>query len=74
MTFEFGPQELNIYQYVADESEYYWKNAKAKFILKNNSEPKKGLLLIHEEGVDLETLCWRLFEFDPHTTSFSNGI
>lgn len=43
------------------------------FILKADSEPKKGLILFHEKEMDLIELCWKQFEFDPEFTSSSSG-
>ena len=71
--FEFGPPVLNLYQYVAEESHLLWSEARELFLLSSRSEPKKGLFLFHDNETDLRELCWKHFEFDPHSTSFSAG-
>lgn len=73
MDFEFGPPVLNLYQYVAEESHLLWTDAREVFILRLSGEPKKGLILFHDNETDLRELCWKQFEFDPHSTSFSAG-
>lgn len=71
--FEYGPAGLNLYEYIAEEARFFWTNAKTYFILKAESEPKKGLLLFHTEEDNLSELCRKHFEFDLHSTTFSRG-
>ena len=71
--FEFGPPVLNLYQFEAEESHLLWSEAREVFLLRSSSEPKKGLILFHDNETDLRELCWKQFEFDPHSTSFSTG-
>lgn len=71
--FEYGPAGLNLYDYIAEEARFVWTKAKTYFILKAESEPKKGILLFHTEGDNLNELCRKHFEFDLHSTTFSKG-
>ena len=72
--FEYGPPELNLYDYVAEEARFLWTKARTYFILKPESEPKKGILLFHIQGEDLSNLCRKHMEFDLHSTTLSKGI
>ena len=74
LNFEYGPSELNLYDYIAEEARFLWTRARKYFRLKPESEPTRGILLVHTEGENLRLLCRKHLEFDRHSTSFSEGI
>lgn len=71
--FEYGPAELNLYDYIAEEARFLWTNAKAYFILKQESEPQKRILLLHTQEEKIRELCRDHFKFDLNSTTFSKG-
>lgn len=71
--FEYGPAELNLYDYIAMKARFLWTKTKTYFILKAESEPRKGVLLFHTEEENLSEVCKKHFEFDLHSTTFSKG-
>ncbi|XP_048748673.2 uncharacterized protein LOC125660908 isoform X3 [Ostrea edulis] len=68
ITFEFGPSELNLYKYVAEESSFLWRKTKETYALRNDSEPLDGLIFIHGGSDNIQDICLKLFEFAPETT------
>ncbi|XP_062588441.1 uncharacterized protein LOC134250104 [Saccostrea cucullata] len=72
ITFEYGPSELNLFKYVAEEYEFLWENLKKICILNKNSEPEDGLILLHGDSKNVPELCMDLFRFDAKTTKFES--
>jgi hypothetical protein len=69
ITFEYGPPELNLFKYIAEESSFLWRKTNEIYTLNKDGEPSDGLLLVHEDSENAQEVCLRLFEFVPQTTS-----
>lgn len=65
IVFDYGPPQLNLYKYVAEEAHFIWENTKEKhFMLKDAGEPIDGFMLIHEDGDNAIESCLETFDFD----------
>lgn len=65
IVFDYGPPQLNLYKYVAEEAHFIWENTKEKhFMLKDAGEPIDGFMLIHEDGDNAIENCLETFDFD----------
>lgn len=65
--FDYGPSELNLYKYVAEESLSLWKEAKEKLNVTDNCKPTDGVLLVHETGDNVAEDLIELFDFEFDT-------
>lgn len=70
MEFQFGPQQLNLYKYVAEESHFLWEKAKQHHFMREESEPIDGLLLTHSTNENPPELGLKFFNFSPESTNY----
>lgn len=68
--FQFGPQQLNLYKYVAEESHFLWEKTKQHHFMTDESEPIDGLLLMHPTNENLPELGLKFFDFSPESTNY----
>lgn len=73
ITFEYGPPELNLYKYVAEELSFLWRKIKETYTLKKGSEPLDRLILIQGDSENVQNLSMEHFDFDPETTRCNIG-
>ncbi|XP_061185204.1 uncharacterized protein LOC133193262 [Saccostrea echinata] len=68
ISFEFGPIQLNTYQYVFEGLKYIWKLSGLSKLLK---EPDDSFLLFADVEEDIEQRCLDLFSSIPTCTEIS---
>lgn len=64
MPFEYGPPQLNLFQYVTKKTSTLWRKAKEKCILKGSGKPMEGFFLMSEEDESIIQDSLKRFGFD----------
>lgn len=71
--FDYGPPELNLFKYVAEEAHFLWEKAKKLFILRDQGEPTDGFILIQTNDDSAVDHCLKKFDFDVDDDEEATG-
>lgn len=72
ITYDYGPRELNLFKYVAEETHFLWEKAKGKN--NNDNEPSNGIVLIHDDDTEIEERCLQFLDFDIPSEKLERGL
>lgn len=71
--FDYGPPELNLFKYVAEEAHFLWEKAKKLLILRDQGEPTDGFILIQTNDDSAVDHCLKKFDFDVDDDEEATG-
>lgn len=71
--FDYGPPELNLFKYVAEEAHFLWEKAKKLLILRDQGEPTDGFILIKTNDDSAVDHCLKKFDFDVDDDEEATG-
>lgn len=70
--YDYGPPELNLFKYLAEEAHFLWEKENESH--KDENEPMKGIVLIHDDDTDIKERCLHFFGFDLRSNKLERGL
>lgn len=72
ITFDYGPPELNLFKYLAEETHFLWEKENERYT--NDNEPMNGIVLIHDDESEIAERCLHFFGFDLPSNTQESGL
>lgn len=69
--YDYGPPELNLFKYLADEAHFLWEKENEKH--KDDNEPMNGIVLIHDDDTEIAERCLHFLGFDLRSNELESG-
>lgn len=69
--YDYGPPELNLFKYLADEAHFLWEKENEKH--KDDNEPMNGIVLIHDDDTKIAERCLHFLGFDLRSNELESG-
>lgn len=70
--YDYGPPELNLFKYLADEAHFLWEKENEKH--KDDNEPMNGIVLVHDDDTKIAERCLHLLGFDLRSNELERGL